>query len=271
MRGRGRHAKKGRPVARPGVSVHLPEELWQHILSRLSATDRINAASACSSLAAASFSARSRVAVDLRNRVGSRLPPSLRELLVLYGADPSQLQSSVAALEAEIVDQGDFVASRSRHLGSALSAGLRRLVQALPAQRADAVPAPLALTLAIPGAFIAPQQLERLLEGGNGERVTEVAVARGLVALDGALQDRLVRANVLGATLVPWLKVGLDLLCAALTRSICSSFPSWSSSAHHALCTLCATCHAPCIWVPPGVATTAQHQLRNVAGYLLLL
>ncbi|GAB4823031.1 hypothetical protein N2152v2_010077 [Parachlorella kessleri] len=207
MKVRVRHAK-GRPGRKPAAALRLPEELWQHILNLLGRHDRLAAAMSCKQLARASFNGLSRMAVDFRHKVLERLPPALIEVLAVYKTEPSQFPAVVTSLAADNVDLSDFKPARSARQTSDCRRALRQLVKALPSAATGAHLRPLSLNLALSGSIVVLQQLERLLQSGQGGRITKVAVARGLAALDGALQDRLVRANVLGSSLVPWLKVG---------------------------------------------------------------
>ena len=198
------HASGTRP--RPGPWSTLPAELWSLVLSKLDCpVDRSNVAASCSALAAAAELLVRRVACPIGERRPTRVRPWQHELLVVgEGETPERLPAILAALDEEWAESEGGCSA-----GSISSRALGALLRSAAGTPAPAGRAPLLLTLAVPGLALPTKHLARLLGGlPEGLRFSEVRVARGAAALDGALQQLLTRAAVRAPALVPWLKVG---------------------------------------------------------------
>lgn len=203
-----------RPAKKPRVKggPTLPLDLWSAVLSMLPKDDVVNAACCSRMLAEAAGCCWTGVALDvLRDCRRGSWPGGLRRVLLLAGADQARLSTILASLDEVNTDLGDVAAARVNKV-TMIAPALRALVNGLPPRRPGAPSRPLELALAVPSMRVATRQLERVLEASKAAQlVSEVEVVKGMASLDGALQDKLVRANVQASGLTPWLKVGTQL------------------------------------------------------------
>lgn len=209
----------------------LPLELWTLVLSSMSLEDRLQASLACQLFAAAAQASVRGVAVQLQQPTRAAVPTRLLSAtststlaLLSPGACAAADSPAAAAAQASCWEPHDQQlwqpAGGSRLRPAAAAWHLRRAAALLTSGTAQRpLRHRLTLQLTAPELDASTAELQRMLETAGAEAVfAAVSVPLGLLRLDGALSERLVRCNARAATLPSTLQV--RFACSALVTAL---------------------------------------------------